>query len=216
MGTMTALYSLDVARTRAAMVTFVLAAAPASGAVFGWRVLRERVSRSTVIAVTVAAVGIAVMVGAGIEAGDTLGVFLAALIPVILGAYNVLIRSSGDDLDPIVPAIMAGIVLVVVAGSVAVAESGLGFTLRDLALGLLAGAVVMGIGLPLFNLGHRSVPTAQVSLLNLTEIVLAPAWVWLWLGETPTVGTLVGGVMILGAVVYLVMATDREFRLAGR
>ena len=216
MASMSALYVLALARTTAALVTFLLAAAPFSGAFFGWLVMRERVSGATFGAVLMAAVGIAVMVGSGIEAGDALGVLLAALIPLILGLYNVLIRSAGEQLDPLVPSVMAGMFLVVAAGGVAISQTGIGFSVQDLLLGLLAGAVVMGVGLPLFNLGHRYVPTAQVSLLNLTEIVLAPLWVWLLLGETPTGGTLAGGAVVLAAVVFLVLASDRALRVTAR
>ena len=216
MASMSALYILALARTTAALVTFLLAAAPFFGALFGWLVMRERVSTATVGAVVVAAFGVAVMVGSGIEAGDTLGVLLAALIPVILGLYNVLIRSAGDDLDPLVPSVLAGSVLVVTSAAVAIGQTGIGFTVHDILLGLLAGGVVMGVGLPLFNLGHRYVPTAQVSLLNLTEIVLAPLWVWVWLGETPANGTLFGGAVVMVAVVFLVLASDRAVRLAAR
>lgn len=216
MAAMSALFILALARTTAALVTFMLAAAPFSGALFGWLVLKERVTGATVGAVLMAAVGIAVMVGAGIEAGDSVGVLLAALIPLILGLYNVLIRSGGDSLDPLVPAVLAGIFLVTGAAVVALSQTGIRVTMQDLLLGLVAGGVVMGVGLPLFNLGHRSVPTAQVSLLNLTEIVLAPLWVWLWLGEKPSSGTLVGGAVVLAAVVFLVLASDRAVRVAAR
>ena len=134
MASMSALYILALARTTAALVTFLLAAAPFFGALFGWLVMRERVSTATVGAVVVAAFGVAVMVGSGIEAGDTLGVLLAALIPVILGLYNVLIRSAGDDLDPLVPSVLAGSVLVVTSAAVAIGQTGIGFTVHDILL----------------------------------------------------------------------------------
>lgn len=214
LASMSMLFILALARTTAAMVTFLLAAAPFSGAFFGWVVLRERVSAATVVAILAAIVGVGTMVGTGIEAGDTSGVLLAALIPVILGLYNVLIRSSGDRADPLVPGIVSGMVLVVVAGVVSAASSGFGLAWGDILLGFTAGGLVLGIGLPLFNLGHRSVPTVQVSLLNLTEIVLTPVWVWIWPGEIPRVGTMIGGAIVLAAVVYLVLASDRALRFA--
>jgi drug/metabolite transporter (DMT)-like permease len=216
LASMSILFILALARTTAALTTFLLAAAPFSGAFFGRLILGEKVSMVTVGAMTAAVVGVAVMVGSGIDAGQTSGVVLAALIPVVLGLYNVLIRGSGSSVDPMIPAIIAGIVLVIVAGVVSLATVGLQMSLRDLALGFAAGGIVLGLGLPLFNLGHRSVPTAQVSLLNLTEIVLAPLWVWFWPGEVPSTGTLIGGAIVLVAVVYLVVASDRQLRVVAR
>ena len=77
---------------------------------------------------------------------------------------------------------------------------------------------LLGVGLPMFNLGHLSVPSAQVSLLLMTEVVLAPLWVWIWPGETPSAGTLVGGSIILAAVVALAMTghTSRRFWVSRR
>ena len=211
---MSMLFILALARTTAAMVTFMLAAAPIFGALFGRVFLRESVSLPTAIAVVVTLTGVGVMVSSGIEAGDTSGVVMAALIPVGFGLYNVLIRSSGESLDPIVPAIVSGIVLTVVCGGIVLANTGFGLGWRDIVLGALSGGLLLGVGLPLFNLGHRSVPTAQVSLLNLTEVVLTPVWVWIWPGEIPSGGTLIGGAIVLAAVVYLVLASDRALRYA--
>ena len=213
LASMSLLYILALARTTAALTTFFLAAAPFSGAFFGRVVLAEKVSMVTVTAMGAAAVGVAIMVGSGIDAGQTSGVVLAALIPIILGLYNVLIRSSGSSVDPVLPAIIAGLALVVVAGIVSVATVGLAMSMRDILLGFASGGVILGIGLPLFNVGHRSVPTAQVSLVILTEIVLTPVWVWIWPGEIPTTGTLIGGAVVLAAVVYLIVASDREMRM---
>ena len=213
---MSMLYILALARTTAAMTTFLLAAAPFFGALFGRIFLKENVMATTVGAMVAALAGVGIMVGSGIEAGESSGVLLAALIPVILGVYNVLLRYKGSSVDPILPAIVSGITLAVVTAAVSLATVGLDLSLRDIALGLVSGGLIMGIGLPLFNLGHRSVPTAQVSLLNLTEIVLAPLWVWIWPGEVPTVGTLIGGAIVLVAVVVLVVASDRKLRVVAR
>lgn len=200
------LYILALSRTSAAITLFMLGAAPVFAAVFAWILLRERVRRPTVIAIVVTAVGITVMVGTGIDAGSTTGVLLAALIPVLLGLYNVVLRSEGR-IDPVVPAFFGGAFLAVGAGVIAAVESGLGVSWRDAVLATITGGVALGIGLPMFNLGHRSVPAARVSLLLMTEVVLAPLWVWIWPGENPGVGALIGGAIVLAAVVGLVRSS---------
>lgn len=214
LASMSVLFILALARTTAALTIFMLAVAPFSGAFFGRVVLHERVSMVTVWAMAAAVAGVAIMVGSGIGAGQTSGVVLAAAIPIMLGLYNVLIRSGGTQADPVLPAIIAGVALLIVAGTVSLVTVGLEYSARDLLLGFGAGGIALGIGIPLYNVGHRSVPTAQVSLLNLSEIVLAPLWVWIWPGEIPSSGTLIGGALVLTAVVYLVVASDRESRLS--
>ena len=57
------------------------------------------------------------------------------------------------------------------------------------------------MGFTLMVLGTRFVAAAQVGLLALVEPVLAPLWVWLGFGETPTAATLLGGAIIFSAIV---------------
>ena len=203
------LYILALARTSAAITLFLLAAAPLSAAVFGWVLLHERVQRPTVIAILVTGVGVSVMVGTGVDAGSGVGVLLAGLIPILVGLYNVLIRSEGA-VDPVLPALIAGVLLAVFAGTIAMFDTGLGVSWRDVGLACVTGGLALGIGLPMFNLGHRSVAAARVSLLLMTEIVLAPLWVWIWPGETPRAGTLIGGAIVLATVAWLVLQSNDQ------
>ncbi len=208
LGAMSVLYILAFARTSVATVTFLLAAGPLSGAFFGRIMLGERLHRSTVIAIVIAAAGIAVMAMRGVDAGRVDGFVLAAVIPAILGLYNVLVRST-PKVDPVIPAIISNSLVIPLTVVVAWSSTGLNMPLRDATLGFLAGFILIGVGLPLYNLGHRSVPTAQISLLVMSEVVLAPLWVWIWPGEIPAAATLIGGALVIGAVVYQIASVDR-------
>lgn len=201
------LYILALARTTAATTLFLLAAAPVFAAIFGWLFLRERVVRSTLLAIAVSAIGVIITVGAGLDVGTGTGLLFAGLIPVSVGMYSVLMRSS-SAVDPVVPTLIAGGFLGVGAAIAAAATDGLGIGLRDMLLATISGGFALGVGLPLFNLGHRAVAAARVPLLLMTEVVLAPLWVWIWPGETPSVSTLIGGAVILGAVLLLLAGSD--------
>lgn len=203
------LYILALERTAAATTLFLLAAAPVFAAIIGWLVLGERVPRATLLGIALTGVGIAVMVGSGLDAGSGVGVLLAVIIPITIGLYNVILRSDGGS-DPVVPALIAGVALAAVAGTVALAQDGLSVSFHDALLACITGGVALGVGLPMFNLGHRSVAAAKVSLLLMTEVVLAPLWVWIWPGETPTTGTLVGGAIVLATVAWLVTRAADE------
>jgi drug/metabolite transporter, DME family len=203
------LYVLALSRTTAATTLFLLAAAPIFAAIIGWLVLGEAVPHATKIAIAVTTVGIVVMVGSGLDSGSGVGVLLALVIPVTIGLYNVILRSDGGA-DPVVPALVAGVTLAAVSGVVALALDGLAVSLRDGVLACITGGVALGIGLPLFNLGHKSVAAAKVSLLLMTEVVLAPLWVWIWPGETPQLGTLIGGAIVLATVAWLVTRAADE------
>jgi len=200
-------YILALSRTSAATTLFLLAAAPIFAALIGWVVLREPVAKTTGIAIAITAVGVAITVGAGLDVGSVAGLVFAGLIPMTIGLYSVLMRSA-SGVDPIIPTLIAGSLLGIGAGVIALAQGGLMISARDAALACVSGGFALGLGLPMFNLGHRSVAAAKVPLLLMTEVVLAPLWVWIWPGEVPSPATLLGGAVILGAVVWLMLVSN--------
>ena len=68
------------------------------------------VERPTVVAIGVTAIGITIMVGSGLDAGSGVGVLFAAMIPILVGSYNVTLRSAAHA-DPVIPALIAGTLL---------------------------------------------------------------------------------------------------------
>ena len=96
----------------------------------------------------------------------------------------------------------------------AIASAGLSesfiYTPRDLALCVVMGVVQIGIGMTLFTIGSRHVPATELTLLALTEVALAPLWVWLALDEVPTALTLVGGAIVLAAIVGQALSQPRR------
>jgi drug/metabolite transporter (DMT)-like permease len=61
-------------------------------------------------------------------------------------------------------------------------------------------------------MGARSIPAVQLTLLSNTEEILGPVWVWIGVGETPTLLALTGGAIVLAAIAY--QATLGARRLA--
>jgi len=210
LGSCFVLFILSLSRATAAFVLFLQCTAPFVAAVLARVFLRERVQRDTVVAMLVASAGVAIMVGGGLDGGDRTGVLLALLLPVFLGGYTVLIRSSPAR-DPGVPIVVGGFAVAVVAGLVSLGGPGLDLPIRDVAMGCIGGGLLIGLGAPLFSYAHRFVPPAETSLLLISEIVLAPLWLWVWPGEVPSTSTLIGGGIALAAVVWLtVRAAVRE------
>ena len=62
------------------------------------------------------------------------------------------------------------------------------------------GAGQIGLGLALLTVGARLIPAAQVALITLLEVVLGPLWVWLAYDERPETSTLVGGAIVIVAI----------------
>jgi drug/metabolite transporter (DMT)-like permease len=68
-------------------------------------------------------------------------------------------------------------------------------------LGLL-GVAQMGLGLLFLSLGARLIAAADVALISQLENVLDPVWVWLAGIEHPSVPTIVGGIVVIGAIAF--------------
>jgi len=71
---------------------------------------------------------------------------------------------------------------------------------RDGGVAICMGVFQVGAGLILYTLGSRSLPAAELALLSLAEVLLGPVWVWLFLGETASLNTLIGGAVLLAAI----------------
>ena len=72
------------------------------------------------------------------------------------------------------------------------------------------GVFQVGAGLVLYTLGSRSLPAAELTLLSLAEVLLGPFWVWLFLGEDASIRTLIGGMLLLAAIVGNTLSGSRR------
>jgi drug/metabolite transporter (DMT)-like permease len=142
--------------------------------------------------------GVAVMVGSpggGSPLGDGLSVVMA------LGfAVAIVIARHRRDVSMAPATGLAQLMLLLAAGPVALAGNP-SVGVPDALWLALFGAGQIGLGLILLTIGARLVPAAQVALISLLEVVLGPLWVWLAMGERPGAGTLVGGAIVVGAVI---------------
>lgn len=200
MGMFTA-FIVALSRIDAATTLFLQSLAPFSAALMGWLWLRERVDVHTWAAMGCAVVGVVIM-GSSWDTGDTTGILVACIIPVLFGGYSVLLRDSVDR-DPLAPIIVAALLGAGVGAAVTASQGGIGVPLGDAVLGCVSGGVLLGLGIPLMNTAGQYVPAARIALLLLLEVVLTPVWVWLFVDERPTDATLVGGVVILAALTWL-------------
>jgi drug/metabolite transporter (DMT)-like permease len=140
--------------------------------------------------------GVALMVG-GPGGGDLVGDGLSLLMALSFAVAIVIGRHRRDV--SMAPATCLAQVFLVVAF---LPFADLDVLAADDVLALAAlGAGQIGLGLAFLTIGARLIPAAQVALISLLEVVLGPMWVWLAIGERPTVATLTGGVVVVAAVV---------------
>ena len=178
---------------------FIFSCAPFVAGFLGWILLGERVATRTWFAIGVTMAGLVVMVGSELAVSHYLGTLLALWIPIAYAASIIAVRSSKRD-NMLVALCLAG---VVAGGLSAMFVTDFALTSRDLIISLYLGVFQVGAGFTLVVLGARYVPAAQVGLLALVEPVLAPIWVWMGVGEVPSLATIVGG-----TIIFLAITTD--------
>ena len=208
------IYAIQSTSVANAMLLF--AAAPFMAAILGWIVLREAVRRATWIAILVAVAGIGVMVADKVAGVAMVGSLAALGSALGFAAFTVALRwgKSGEMLPSV---FLSGIFAILITSAICW-NVGLPFLLsaNDGSIAMGMGVFQVGAGLVLFTLGSRTLPAAELTLLSLAEVLLAPLWVWLFLGETATTNTLVGGCLLLAAIIgNAVSGARRKASLSG-
>lgn len=182
--------------TTVAKVVFIGATSPFIAALIAWAALGERLKPVTWLAMGVALAGIVVMAGDGLSSGQGEGVLLAVITTVGFGITLVCLRSRADR--DMLPSIALAGLLALLAGA-AMAPS-LAISTHDMIVAAAFGMLQLGFQYVLIAIGARHVPAGEVALLGRLQLVLAPLWVWMTVGEQPTLLTVVGGVVVLSAI----------------
>lgn len=192
--------------TTVANALFLSSCAPLLAALLGYAFLGERLSLRQAGSVALGLAGLGVIVGGALEAGHLAGNVSAVLTALGFAGASVAMRHGPRrDYSPSVFAY--GLIACALSTGVCLAK---GTTLFPSPSGVMAafsaGFLVMGLGFALFLRGAPHVPAAAQTVLAQTETIFGPIWVWLAFGETPASATLIGGAIILAAVVSMAAA----------
>ena len=186
--------------TTVANAMFLFAAAPFLAAVLGWVILRESVRKATWMAMVFAMAGIAIMVLNGISAGRMVGNISAIVSATGFAIFTIALRWG--KLEDMLPAVFLAGVFAIIVSAIVCQFGGYGFDVPadDIAIALSMGVFQVGLGLAVYTIGSKVVPAAELTLLSMTEVLLGPIWVWLFIGETASFYTLVGGAVLMLAI----------------
>jgi drug/metabolite transporter (DMT)-like permease len=193
-------FMLALTMTTTANTLVVMSVAPLLTALLARAFLSDPIVLRTWIAVGAAAVGIAWMFAADLDAHgarDYLGMAIASAVPLASAINVITLRASAASVD-LRPAVMlGGAISCLVALPLALP---LQATSRDIALLGFLGVFQLGIPCLMLVIASRTLAAPEIALLGLLEVVLGPIWAWLGVGERPTAGTLFGGAIVLGAL----------------
>ena len=181
--------------TSVARVLFILAIAPVLAALLARVTLGEPITRRTAAAMALALVGVALMLGAPGE-GSLAGDGLSFVVALAFALMIVITRWRHDVSMAPATCLSQAILVVAFAPFATPSEIGAG----DVGWLAALGIGQIGLGFALLTVGARLIPAAQVGLITLLEVVLGPVWVWLALDERPGTLTLVGGAIVILAI----------------
>ncbi len=189
------LFALSLTTTANTLV--MMSVSPLLTALLAWLFLKDPLPLRTWIAAIAAAAGIFWMFHNNFSSHHLLGMLVALVIPVAAAVNVVTLRAAAAKLD-LVPAVMLGGALsCLVALPLALP---LQASARDIALLAFLGFFQLGLPCMLLVVASRTLLAPEIALLGLLEVVLGPLWAWLGAGEVPAESTLLGGLVVLGAL----------------
>ena len=208
-----AIYAIQT--TTIANAVFLFTASPLVAAVLGWILLGEKVRPWTWAAIALAVFGMYLMVREGLAIGALAGNIAALLSAVGFGAFSVALRWG--KLSEMLPVSMLGGVFSVIAAGIVLVLQGtpIAPSAWDMGVSAAIGALILALGMVMYTLGSRVIPAAELTLLSLIEVLLAPLWVFLFLGETASTATFFGGGVLMAAVALNAVMGARAQRTGG-
>lgn len=204
----TVLFMVSVFNTTSANVAFILAFNPMFAALLSWIFLKERPRPATLLAMVAMTVGVLIIVSNGLESGHLLGDVSAALSAFSIACALTYSRAVKQDfgftplVSAVIPAIVGGLVTVKT-----------GFTINEPLWIIFNGIILTPFAFWALATGPRFLSAAESGMFYLLETVLAPVWVWLIFSDQPPMSTLIGGAIILAALVWHSTDTMRREKI---
>ena len=189
-------YVFAMYNTTVANVNFIIQTQTLFLATFGYFFLKEKISKITLISIILAISGIILMVGSSLSPGQIQGNLAAFIMPISFAILILIIRKYPNvDMVPLqlIAGVFAMLIGYLMSGKINISS-------HDIFLGFLAGFFQLGFGFIFITIGARSTPSAVVGIIMLTEAVLGPFWAWLFVNENPPFIVLIGGCIVILAV----------------
>ena len=187
-----AMYNTTVANTNFIISTQILFLA-----IFGYLFLKETITSLTLVSIILAITGVLLMVGNSLSPGEMSGNLAAFSMPITFAVLIMIVRKF-PNVDMVPAQFIAGVSSCIIGYLL---SDKLMISSNDIFLGFTAGFFQVGFGFIFITMGARSTPSAMVGIIMLSESVLGPIWAFLFAGERSSLFTLIGGSIILFAVI---------------
>lgn len=195
-------FMIALTMTTVANTLVVMSLSPLLTAFFAWLFLRESIALRTWLAIAAAFAGMVWMFASGMSGmGGThlAGMAIALGVPIAASVNVVAMKKAGHRID-LIPAVLLGgvfsaLMMLPLTWPFQASQ-------HDIAILATLGFFQLGFPCMLMVAASKSLSAPEISLLALLEVLLGPLWAWLGAGEMPAHATLVGGTVVLAALVF--------------
>ena len=211
LGTANITFILSITSTSTAVTLLMLAAMPFIAAILAYVFLKEKISKTTLIAIIIAAAGVIFMSFDSRETGTVFGLVNGLLSSLGFAGFSVSLRWRKNTPKFTTVAISAIFCVIVSILVLLFNDSTVLVSLKNTSLSALHGFLVC-LGLILYSTKSKYLPAADLTLLSLTEVLGGIFWVWLPLfgiNEVPSTNTLIGGAIITSSIIFYGFNTKR-------
>jgi drug/metabolite transporter (DMT)-like permease len=197
-------YLSALRHTSVANVVVIYATAPFVAAGLAFLLYRDRATRRTLATGVVALVGVAITVGGTPGSSGLLGDLLAGGMTLGVAIFTIVARRHRDRSMVAAAALSAWVGILIALPFTS--PSSLHVSPLQLAQLALFGVTSFGLGLILYTIGARHLHAARSALISALDTPLAPLWVWLAFGLRPAVASVIGGGIVLTAVIANILS----------
>ncbi len=205
-------YIYALTTTSVAVTLLMLALSPILSAFLGYLILGEGLSRTTLVNMIIVAFGVIVMVWDADKSGTLIGATYGFFMALGFAIYTITLRHNPEIPKLLTPALAGffGLILALIL----ILLTGESFEMPQINVGLsFMHGLVVSAGLILFGLGAKYLPSGELVLLTLFEVIAGIFWAWLpiiGINEVPDTNTIIGGAFIFSAIVIQGFSTRKK------
>ena len=189
-------YVFAMYNTTVANANFIIQTQTIFLAIFGYFFLKEKISAITLTSIILAISGILLMVGSSLSPGQMSGNIAAFIMPISFATLILVVRKY-PTVDMVPAQFVAGVFALLIGFLM---SEKIMISPNDIFLGFLAGFLQLGLGFIFITIGAQRTPSAMVGIIMLTEAVIGPLWAWLFINEQPPFIVIIGGSIVIFAV----------------
>ncbi len=208
------MYVTSLTLVSTAVISVIGATSPLfTGLLSPW-VTGEKPGWTAWVAAIMALGGMGIIAWDGLQAGNWVGIAVCLVVPFSFAVQTLTLRRF-RNVD-MIPAIGVGGLLAFFGAGLAgySLSDGGGFDVSPKHVALLALMALVQLAIPLifFAKGAKSVPAITLSLTAMLDAVLNPLWPWIFVNEIPENVALIGGGVVVGAVLLSIFGSQLQRR----